>query len=230
MTEYSAQIDQQIAQLLRTRQIVSPSMIPGVSEAEGVAFLQHYAQIHPESASFDGAALAVADSVVAPAEGGYQGADPPPDASIQAPPPVPGLGDQAAVGAQELPPGAQATYAGGPEGAYMSPDGAYATTAEGIPLDVAAELQRSEPAPNWPWILPIFWGIVGGIIAWAIVKEKDADKGRNMIILGGVVTALSLCLSFGLAQCAGGFATGAVTDTAWPATGRSTFYYFGSPT
>ena len=72
MAEYTAQIDQQITQLLQTRQMVSASMIAGLSEADAQAFLQHYAQIHPEAARFEGGTLMAAATPADPAAaGGY---------------------------------------------------------------------------------------------------------------------------------------------------------------
>jgi len=47
--------------------------------------------------------------------------------------------------------------------------------------------------PSSYWLLPLVLGLVGGVIAWAIVKEKDAKKAQNMLIFG-VVWGFSLGL------------------------------------
>ena len=221
MAEYTAQIDQQITQLLQTRQMVSPSMIAGLSEADAQAFLQHYAQIHPDLARFDGGTLMAAPPTATPTEPAPEGVYAEQGADVQPPPPVPGLGDTAAVGEPSLPPGAEGTYA-------TPPGQTYVPQSE-IPIDAMPEFQQREPVPKWPWILPIIFGWVGGLIAWIVVRDRDSDTARNMLILGVAISAISLCLSVAVGSCAGGFSSATVTDTAWPATQRTTFYYFGSP-
>ena len=54
-------------------------------------------------------------------------------------------------------------------------------------------------SPAW-WILPIIFGWLGGIIAWAATRDRDGRMARNMLITGLAVTAVVLVL----------FATGSI--------------------
>jgi ribosomal protein L40E/uncharacterized membrane protein YeaQ/YmgE (transglycosylase-associated protein family) len=44
------------------------------------------------------------------------------------------------------------------------------------------------------WLLPIFFGWLGGLIAWAVVREKDPGKARTMLIVGIVLSVLGVIL------------------------------------
>jgi len=44
------------------------------------------------------------------------------------------------------------------------------------------------------WILPIVFGWLGGIIAWAVTRDRDARMARNMLLTGLAVTAVVLVL------------------------------------
>jgi ribosomal protein L40E len=45
------------------------------------------------------------------------------------------------------------------------------------------------------WLLPIFFGWLGGLIAWLAVKDKDPGKARSMLIVGIVLAVLSMILT-----------------------------------
>lgn len=45
------------------------------------------------------------------------------------------------------------------------------------------------------WILPIILGIIGGIIAWAIAKDKDPKMAKNMLLLGLILTILGVIVT-----------------------------------
>ena len=45
------------------------------------------------------------------------------------------------------------------------------------------------------WLLPIFFTWLGGLIAWAVVRDKDPGKARSMLILGIVLAVLSVILT-----------------------------------
>jgi uncharacterized Tic20 family protein len=34
------------------------------------------------------------------------------------------------------------------------------------------------------YLVPLFFGIIGGIIAWAVNKDKDPKRARNLLIFG----------------------------------------------
>ena len=42
------------------------------------------------------------------------------------------------------------------------------------------------------YILPIIFGIIGGIIAYFVVKNDDPKLGKNCLIVGIVVLAINL--------------------------------------
>jgi hypothetical protein len=51
----------------------------------------------------------------------------------------------------------------------------------------------SQPVPAAWWLLPILFGTIGGIIAWALTRQRDPRMARNMLVTG---VALSLVLLF----------------------------------
>ena len=44
------------------------------------------------------------------------------------------------------------------------------------------------------YILPIFGGFIGGLIAWFAIKYDDPRKGRNCLILGIILTAIPILI------------------------------------
>lgn len=57
-----------------------------------------------------------------------------------------------------------------------------------------AAVQTGQPAQPvqavsgaW-WLLPIFFTWLGGLIAWAVTKDRDPKKARSMLIWGIVLT------------------------------------------
>lgn len=85
---------------------------------------------------------------------------------------------------------------------------------------------REEPS-GWLWLLPIILGWIGGIIAWAVAKDKNSQIARNMLVTGIVLSVIWACLFVVIGIY--GPPPSSPTDTSWPATGRVTFYYFGTP-
>ena len=47
---------------------------------------------------------------------------------------------------------------------------------------------------NFWYILPIFGGIVGGLISWFAIKYDDPRKAKNCLILGVVLTAIPIIM------------------------------------
>jgi hypothetical protein len=52
---------------------------------------------------------------------------------------------------------------------------------------------RREVSGAW-WLLPIFMGWLGGLIAWLINKDVDPQKARAMLITGIIISAAILLL------------------------------------
>ena len=42
----------------------------------------------------------------------------------------------------------------------------------------------AQPVPAAWWLLPILFGTIGGIIAWALTRERDRRMARNMLFTG----------------------------------------------
>jgi len=40
------------------------------------------------------------------------------------------------------------------------------------------------------YLVPLFFGIIGGLIAWFVNKDRDPKKARNFLIFGFVLTAI----------------------------------------
>lgn len=49
----------------------------------------------------------------------------------------------------------------------------------------AAPWQPAQQHVSGAWYLvPLFFGIIGGIIAWAVTKDRDPKRARNLLIFG----------------------------------------------
>lgn len=48
---------------------------------------------------------------------------------------------------------------------------------------------------NFWYILPIFGGVVGGIISWFAIRHDDPRKAKNNLLLGIVLTAIPIILT-----------------------------------
>ena len=44
------------------------------------------------------------------------------------------------------------------------------------------------------YLVPLFFGIIGGIIAWAVNKDKDPKRARNLLIFGLVWTLVPVII------------------------------------
>ena len=45
---------------------------------------------------------------------------------------------------------------------------------------------------NWWYLLPIFLGIIGGIIAYFAIRNDDRQKGKKCIYLGLILLAVGI--------------------------------------
>ncbi len=59
-------------------------------------------------------------------------------------------------------------------------------------------MQIQTTRSNWWFLLPIFLNIVGGIIAYFVLRHDDPQKARNCLMLGAVLLAIPIVLGFGL--------------------------------
>ncbi len=163
--EYSERIDQQIAELLSTRNRVTPAHLPGIPDDEGAALLEHYAGLHgaEQHVRWDGDRLVrerpVAEQAAVPEAGAASGQ------------------------ASRRPAGAS----GQPK--KPSPvDQVLAAPVEKSLLDSAA----SAPVSPWLWLLPLVLGLPGGLIAWLLVKDTNRGVARAMLVVSVIVTIVSV--------------------------------------
>ena len=63
-----------------------------------------------------------------------------------------------------------------------------------------AEITTTPVAPTvqsvsgaW-WLLPIFFGWLGGLIAWAVTKARDPKKAKNMLIWGIILSVIAIVI------------------------------------
>ena len=52
------------------------------------------------------------------------------------------------------------------------------------------------PRSNWWFLLPIFLGLIGGIIAFFILRKDDPTKARNCLYLGIILAIIGIVLQF----------------------------------
>ena len=52
----------------------------------------------------------------------------------------------------------------------------------------------STPRSRWWYLLPIFLDIVGGIIAYFVLRHDDPQKAKNCLLLGAVLFVMHLAV------------------------------------
>ena len=59
-------------------------------------------------------------------------------------------------------------------------------------------MSYEKPRSNWWFMLPIFIGLIGGIIAYFVLRGDDPKKAKNCLYLGlilfGIGTAINLAI------------------------------------
>ncbi len=58
------------------------------------------------------------------------------------------------------------------------------------------------------FLLPIFFGVIGGIIAFFILRQDDPRKARNCLYLGLVFMMIGIIFNIVIASSLPGFDTG----------------------
>ena len=46
------------------------------------------------------------------------------------------------------------------------------------------------------YLLPLFMGVFGGLVVWACLRHRDRDKTFTSLLIGSMVTALSIGVQF----------------------------------
>ncbi len=75
---------------------------------------------------------------------------------------------------------------GGPGSPRVAPSAAGSGASGGVP---ATEPRRVNGA--W-WLLPIFIGLLGGLVAWAVNKDIDPRTARLMLVVGVISSVLGV--------------------------------------
>ena len=52
---------------------------------------------------------------------------------------------------------------------------------------------------NWWYLLPIFFGIIGGIIAYFAIRKDDREKAKKCIYLGLILLAVGIIVEIAIA-------------------------------
>jgi hypothetical protein len=47
---------------------------------------------------------------------------------------------------------------------------------------------------SWWFLLPILFNVIGGIIAYFIIKEDDPKKAKDCLLLGAILTAIGIAI------------------------------------
>ena len=47
---------------------------------------------------------------------------------------------------------------------------------------------------NWWFLLPIFMGIVGGVIAYFVIRRDDPKKAKNCLLLGIILGVIGIAI------------------------------------
>ena len=48
------------------------------------------------------------------------------------------------------------------------------------------------------YLLPLLFGIIGGVIAWFVIKDNDPKKAKNCLYLGLVLLIIEILFGFTL--------------------------------
>lgn len=48
----------------------------------------------------------------------------------------------------------------------------------------------------WWFLLPILFNVIGGVIAYFVIKEDDMKRAKDCLLLGIILTAIGLALFF----------------------------------
>ncbi len=52
-----------------------------------------------------------------------------------------------------------------------------------------------KPRSNWWFLLPIFLGIIGGVIAYFVLRHDDPRKAKNCLYLGIAMAVIGIVLN-----------------------------------
>ncbi|HEX9846556.1 MAG TPA: hypothetical protein VGA92_08885 [Candidatus Nitrosotenuis sp.] len=47
---------------------------------------------------------------------------------------------------------------------------------------------------SWWFLLPILFSVIGGIIAYFVIREDDPKKAKDCLLLGAILTAIGIAI------------------------------------
>lgn len=56
-------------------------------------------------------------------------------------------------------------------------------------------MSSEKPRSYWWFLLPIFFGIIGGIIAFFVIRTDDPKKAKNCLYLGIILMVIGIALN-----------------------------------
>ena len=65
---------------------------------------------------------------------------------------------------------------------------------KGMAMSNVAPSNAAQHVSGAWYLVPLFFGILGGIIAWAVNKDKDPKRARNLLIFGLLWTFVQLII------------------------------------
>src|SRR5437016_11723401 len=69
---------------------------------------------------------------------------------------------------------------------------------KGMAISNVAPSNAAQHVSGAWYLLPFFFGIIGGIIAWAVNKDKDPKRARNLLIFGLVWTLVPVIIALAI--------------------------------
>ena len=84
------------------------------------------------------------------------------------------------------------------ESAVFCPSCGSPTSGAALTNSAATPWQPAQHVSAAWYLVPLFFGIIGGIIAWAVTKDRDPRRARNLLIFGLVWTLVPVIIGLSI--------------------------------
>ena len=64
-----------------------------------------------------------------------------------------------------------------------------------MPNSIKNSMYPERPRSNFWFLLPIFLGLIGGIIAYFVLRQDDPKKAKNCLYLGIVLAIIGMMIN-----------------------------------
>ena len=64
-----------------------------------------------------------------------------------------------------------------------------------VRLFVQIYMSYEKPRSNWWFLLPILMGLIGGIIAYFVLRGDDPNKAKNCLYLGLILFGIGIAIN-----------------------------------